>query len=88
MNYQEIEISHSAMISMTPMKLSELDLFFKTHSGWEMFDHDYTGSRIIRFTSPESFKQFFVQFAESKVGHALPIRESIDELQKVLITRN
>lgn len=82
----EIEITQQALNGMPQDLIFELETFFHSHSGWEMWDKDYDASKIIRFTEPQTFKYFLVQFAEARKSHALTKEDAIKELRKVLIT--
>lgn len=60
----------------------KLDQFFRYYRGWEMMDDFNTLERIIVFTSPETFKQFLIEFTESDIERAMTKKEAIEHLKQ------
>ena len=80
----EVEIVREVLMFNESLAL-RLKVFFHHHEGWEMFDRYYNDSKVILFSDTETFKQFLIEFAETRHGHALNKTEALEELKKVLI---
>lgn len=78
----EIRICKEVMMMRDPSLSIKLDQFFHYYKGWEMMDDFHTLERIIVFTSPETFKQFLIEFAESDTGRAMTKGEAIEHLEQ------
>lgn len=62
--------------------VERLNQFFKHHKGWKITENLHTLDMVIKFYNPEIFKQFLVEFAETKVGHALSREDALLMLEK------
>lgn len=80
--YPEVCISTCALMEgPLPMRL---ELFLRTHDGWEQCFDNCTKEIRIKFLAKDTFKAFLIEFAESKRGQTMPINDAIKALSPTM----
>ena len=64
MKYPSIRINKCIQYEKDTTLPSRLNYFFKSHLGWEIEDDYLTLDTIITFISPDTYKEFLVEFVE------------------------
>ena len=79
--YAEIRINREAFVYDTLLRI-RLRQFLEANRGWSKQEDFNTLETIIQFISPETFKQFLIEFAESDKEQAMTKHEAQEYLKE------